>query len=138
MRRSKPAACNHCTEPSCLKACPVGAISKEDEFGVVLIDQKKCIGCKRCKAACPYGAPTFDEKKKKMDKCTLCIHRLKDGLPPACVRTCMGYALWHGKMSDIIAKTTPQEIFQRPLKDTLPGFADPKLTIPSVKFSENK
>lgn len=132
------AACNHCTEPSCLKACPVGAITKEDEFGVVLIDQKKCIGCKRCKAACPYGAPTFDEKKKKMDKCTLCIHRLKDGLPPACVRTCMGYALWHGKMSDIIAKTTPQEIFQRPLKDTLPGFADPKLTIPSVKFSENK
>jgi Fe-S-cluster-containing dehydrogenase component len=73
-----------------------------------------------------------------MDKCTLCIHRLKENLPPACVRTCMGYALWHGKMADIIAKKTPQEIFQRPLKDSLPDFADPKLTIPSVKFSENK
>ena len=121
-----------------MKACPSGAISKEEEFGAVLIDQEKCIGCKRCAAACPYGAPTFDEKKKKMDKCTLCIHRLKEGLPPACVRTCMGYALWHGKMSDIIDRKTPQELFQRPLKDRLPGFADPKLTTPSAKFSEKK
>jgi DMSO reductase iron-sulfur subunit len=131
-------ACNHCEEPACLKACPVGAYTKEPEFGVVLHDQKKCIGCKRCMAACPYGAPQFDAKKKKVDKCSLCYHRLKDGLPPACVRTCPGYALWHGKMSDIEAQKTPPEIYRRPLKDALPGFADAKLTRPSVKFSENK
>jgi hypothetical protein len=50
----------------------------------------------------------------------------------------MGYALWHGKLSDIIARKTPQEIFQRPLQDALPGLADPKLTTPSVRFSEKK
>ena len=131
-------ACNHCEEPACLKACPVGAYTKEPEFGVVLHDQGKCIGCKRCMAACPYGAPQFDEKKKKVDKCSLCYHRLKEGLPPACVRTCPGYALWHGKMSEIEAQKTPPEIYRRPLKDALPGFADAKLTRPSVKFSENK
>lgn len=131
-------ACNHCEEPACAKACPVGAYTKEKEFGVVLLDRKKCIGCKRCQAACPYGAPQFDEAKKKMDKCTLCIHRLKEGLPPACVRTCMGYALWHGKMSDVEAQKTPQEIFRRPLVKVLPHFADPSLTRPSTLFSENK
>jgi len=131
-------ACNHCEEPSCMKACPVGAYTKENEFGVVLLDQGKCIGCKRCQAACPYGAPQFDEKKKKMDKCTLCYHRLKEGLPPSCVRTCPGYALWHGKMSDIEAQKTPPEIYRRPLTKVLPGFADPVLTRPSARFSENK
>jgi len=131
-------ACNHCEEPSCIKACPVGAYTKEPEFGAVLLDQEKCIGCKRCQAACPYGAPQFDEKKKKMDKCTFCYHRLKEGLPPACVRTCPGYALWHGKLSDVEARKAAPEIYTRPLQDRLPGFADPKLTLPSVRFSEAK
>lgn len=131
-------SCNHCEEPACQKACPVGAYTKEEQFGVVLHDQEKCIGCKRCIAACPYGAPQFDEKKKKVDKCNLCYHRLKEGLPPACVRTCLGYSLWHAKMSDIESGKACPDIYKRSLKDKLPGFADPKLTIPSIKFSENK
>ncbi|MBF0465093.1 MAG: 4Fe-4S dicluster domain-containing protein [Nitrospirae bacterium] len=131
-------ACNHCAEPACMKACPSEAITKEPEFGAVLINQDKCIGCKRCAAACPFGAPVFDETKKKMDKCTMCYHRLKEGLPPACVRTCPGYALWHGKLSDIDALKTPPEIYRRPIKDKLPGLADTTLTIPSARYSENK
>ena len=131
-------ACNHCAEPACLKACPVDAITKEPQFGAVLIDQAKCNGCRRCAAACQYGAPAFNEGTQKMDKCTLCIHRLKEGLPPACVRTCPGYALWHGTLSDIDARKPPPETYRRPLRNALPGFADPKRTIPSVRFSENK
>lgn len=131
-------ACNHCEEPACLKACPVSAISKEDEFGTVFIDQDQCVGCKRCQGACPYGAPIFDKNKQKMDKCTLCLHRLQQGQTPACVRTCMGYALWHGKMADIETQKTPPEIYRRPLEKTLPGFADPDLTRPSVRFSKKK
>jgi anaerobic dimethyl sulfoxide reductase subunit B (iron-sulfur subunit) len=130
--------CNHCAEPACIKSCPVGAITKEPRFGAVLIDQARCNGCKRCAAACPYGAPVFNEATQKMDKCTLCVHRLKEGLPPACVRTCPGYALWHGKLTDIEAQRTPPEVYRRPLTRALPGFADPKLTNPSVRFSENK
>jgi len=131
-------SCNHCEDPACLKACPVGAYTKEKEFGVVVHDQKKCIGCKMCLAACPYGAPQYDAKKKKADKCNLCIHRLKEGLPPACVRTCMGYALWHGKLSDVEAGKAAPETYSRPIKDTLPGFADSSLTKPSIKFSDIK
>lgn len=136
--RSISISCNHCEEPACQKACPVGAYTKEPEFGIVLHDRGKCIGCKRCMAACPYGAPQFDEGKKKVDKCDFCYHRLKEGLPPACVRTCLGYALWHAKIAEIEARKVPPPLYRRPLKDVLPGFADPKLTKPSIKFSEIK
>jgi anaerobic dimethyl sulfoxide reductase subunit B (iron-sulfur subunit) len=132
-------SCNHCEEPACLKACPVGAYTKEEDFGVVLHDKKKCIGCKRCIAACPYGAPRFNEQEKKVDKCDFCIHRLRVGLPPACVRTCMGYALSNGTLPDVEAGNAfPDPVFKSKIIDRLPHFADPKLTIPSIRFVEAK
>ncbi len=114
-------SCNHCNEPSCLKSCPVGAISKRPEDGVVLIDQDKCIGCRYCVWSCPYGAPKFNFTSGKVEKCTLCAHRLAEGLEPACVTACVGRALEMISSRGSVGKA-PE------------GFADPTLTQPNVHF----
>ncbi len=114
-------ACNHCNEPACLNSCPVGAIFKRDEDGVVLIDQDLCIGCRYCVWSCPYGAPRFNQVSGKSEKCTFCAHRLAAGLTPACVTACVGRAL------SVIQN--PGSIGKAP-----EGFADPTLTRPNVRF----
>jgi len=67
-----PVACRHCEEPKCLQACPVGAIKRIPEKGLVLIDRKKCNGCKLCVEACPYSAIFIDKERNKVMKCDLC------------------------------------------------------------------
>jgi len=119
-------SCNHCDEPACLKSCPVEAISKRDDDGIVLIDYDKCIGCKYCMWACPYGAPQFNESTLKVEKCTFCVHRIDAGLKPACVSTCAGRAL-----NFVTAFDMDQSGDGAP-----PGFADPDHTRPSVLFTE--
>ncbi len=114
-------SCHHCNEPSCLKSCPVDAISKRANDGVVLIDLDKCIGCRYCVWSCPYGAPKFDVSSGKVEKCTFCAHRLDEGLQPACVTACVGRAL------DVIQD--PSSVGEAP-----EGFADPTLTEPNVQF----
>lgn len=117
-------ACNHCKEPACLKSCPVGAITKRSSDGIVLIDQEKCIGCKYCIWACPYGAPQFNEATKKVEKCTFCVHRINAGRQPACVTTCTGRAL-----------TVETSFSESQSGENAPeGFADPDHTVPSVHF----
>jgi anaerobic dimethyl sulfoxide reductase subunit B (iron-sulfur subunit) len=117
-------ACYHCEHPACQASCPIeGAIVKREEDGVVLIDQEKCIGCKRCMWTCPYGAPQFSAETQKVEKCTFCVQRLDGGLKPACVTTCIGDALHFGDMADLSGEETTE------------GFADPALTTPSVRFT---
>jgi len=82
-----PKLCNHCAHPPCVQVCPVGAtFSTED--GVVLIDSNRCIGCRYCIQACPYGARYLDPRTKTADKCSFCYHRVRKGLLPACVEVC--------------------------------------------------
>jgi tetrathionate reductase subunit B len=82
-----PKLCNQCSNPACVQVCPVGATYKTVD-GVVLVDDKRCIGCRYCVQACPYGARYFDEKRGVPDKCTWCYHRITKGMQPACVEAC--------------------------------------------------
>jgi len=86
-------ACNHCAAPACMKACPALAYSKDSETGAVLVDHKKCIGCRYCTWACPYDAPKFDHSQGVITKCTFCNHRINNGSRPACVELCPTRAL---------------------------------------------
>lgn len=82
--------CHHCEDAPCANVCPVGAISRHD--GAVLVEQSRCIGCKSCMLACPFGAMqvTRSEQRIQALKCDLCQHR---DAGPACVEACPTKAL---------------------------------------------
>ena len=82
-----PKLCNHCAHPPCVQVCPVGATFATED-GVVIVDQKRCLGCRYCIQACPYGARFLNPRTKTADKCTFCYHRIVKGLQPACVEVC--------------------------------------------------
>lgn len=90
--------CNHCDHPACVDACPTGA-SYVDDGGTVLVDRDKCTGCKACMAACPYGA-RYVTPAGYVDKCTFCLHRVRESLQPACVTVCPTGALAFGDLND--------------------------------------
>jgi Fe-S-cluster-containing dehydrogenase component len=83
----KPDTCRHCSDPPCREACPAEAIYKRPD-GIVLIDREKCTGCRACAEACPYNAVYFDPGGCAQ-KCTLCSHRIDQGLEPFCVKECI-------------------------------------------------
>ncbi len=82
-----PKLCNHCANPPCVQVCPVGATFSTKD-GVVLVDKDRCVGCRYCIQACPYGARYLHPTTRTADKCTFCYHRLARGLQPACVEVC--------------------------------------------------
>lgn len=99
-------ACNHCANPACTAACPVGAMYKDEETGLVLHDDELCIGCGACAAACPYGEPIMMEKEGKCvsAKCDGCYSLVMKGENPACVDACGMRALEFGELTDLMAK----------------------------------
>lgn len=122
--------CFHCENPPCTPVCPVAATWKREEDGIVVIDYDKCIGCRYCLTACPYGARFIDLGKTYTDplqpyeqmaspeygenrvratgsspvgnarKCHFCLHRIYQGMLPACAETCIGRAIHFGDLDD--------------------------------------
>lgn len=94
-----PISCMQCDKAPCIPVCPTKATFRRKD-GIVVLDAKKCIGCKQCITACPYNARYFDEKKNIADGCDLCSSRIDSGLEPYCVETCPTQAMALGDLSD--------------------------------------
>ena len=116
-----PLLCMHCKEPACVDVCPTGASTKRPD-GIVTVDSTKCLGCKSCVIACPYGARFFYSEEKEyfpgqrltpyervgyqrhrtgvVEKCDFCLSRIQQGLEPACVVSCMAKARYFGDLDD--------------------------------------
>lgn len=128
-KRSAPVLvmCNQCDSPPCVRVCPTKATWKRESDGIVMMDMHRCIGCRYCMAACPYGSRSFNWRDPRpfietdeagqllsdfptrtrgvVEKCNFCAERLRDGLPPACVEAAEGVeggqgALVFGDLSD--------------------------------------
>ncbi|MCB2178211.1 MAG: nitrate reductase subunit beta, partial [Actinomycetales bacterium] len=85
-----PRICEHCLNPSCAASCPSGAIYKRAEDGIVLVDQDRCRGWRKCITGCPYKKVYFNHRTGKAEKCTFCFPRIEVGLPTVCSETCVG------------------------------------------------
>ncbi len=111
-----PLLCNHCADPPCTRVCPTQATWKRDD-GIVMMDWHRCIGCRYCIAACPYGSRSFNfedprpsiasinpdfptRTKGVVEKCNFCEERLARGLKPACVDACPQHGFTFGNLAD--------------------------------------
>ena len=126
VRQTLPVLCMHCDEPSCMEVCPTGATQKLDN-GIVIVEKDKCMGCKYCVMACPYGArysveewesyfpeglplspyeeftkAAFEEKSGVgvATKCDFCLDRISEGKNPSCVDACPANARIFGDLDD--------------------------------------
>ena len=98
--------CMHCVDPACVSACPVSALKKNPQNGVVSYNKNACIGCRYCQIACPYNIPKFEFDKAfpQIRKCQLCEHRYKDSKFAACCEFCPTGASIFGNVSDLLAE----------------------------------
>lgn len=95
---TQPTVCMHCEDPvaPCAQVCPVMAILITPEGVVQQADASRCIACRNCVYACPFGVPKIDLSARLMKKCNLCYDRTSQGLQPWCAQACPTDALWYG------------------------------------------
>ena len=94
-----PVMCQQCDDSPCTHVCPTGG-SYRDENNVVLVDKEKCIGCKYCMMACPYGVRSWSPSEHVVEKCTLCGQLTSVGKEPKCVAACCASARFYGDLDD--------------------------------------
>ena len=97
-----PLHCLHCDQPACAASCPNEAMRKNDD-GTVLRSQYRCVGCRSCAVACPFGVIQPDLAKHITPKCDLCLDRLAAGEVPRCVATCTSGALSFAEVDEQVA-----------------------------------
>ncbi len=137
--------CNHCDNPPCVRVCPTQATFRRPD-GIVMMDFHRCIGCRFCMAACPFGARSFNFRdprpfikeptrdyptraKGVVEKCTFCDERLARGQLPACVEACKTKCLVFGDLAD------PKSEVSKLLKERYAIRRKPQLgTMPSVFY----
>jgi formate dehydrogenase iron-sulfur subunit len=97
--------CMHCNDPSCVSACPVGALVKT-KLGPVTYNEDKCMGCRYCMVACPYGIPKYEWSKALpgVRKCIMCSDRVAAGKPTACAEICPTGATKFGDRDELLAE----------------------------------
>ena len=118
-------SCMHCGKPSCIDACPTGAITKRPEDGIVVVDRHQCDGCEACAEACPFGVPQFGQDGT-MQICDLCASRLSQGKQPVCVGPCPSEALRFGTLEALSTLAAAQH---------LAGPTQPSMLVASAKWS---
>jgi Fe-S-cluster-containing dehydrogenase component len=97
-----PTVCMHCTEPTCALVCPADAI-KQNEDGVVMSALKpRCLDCRNCVNACPFGVPKYNSEMHLQMKCDMCFDRTSEGLKPMCASVCPTGAITFGKYEDVV------------------------------------
>ena len=101
---TQPTVCMHCADPvaPCAQVCPVLAIQITPEGVVQQAEPSRCIGCRNCVMACPFGVPKFDVEARLMKKCNLCYDRTAQGLQPWCAQACPTQALWYGDYEEFV------------------------------------
>jgi len=96
--------CMHCNDPSCVSACIVGALTKQDN-GAVIYDAEKCIGCRYCMVACPFQVPAYEYGEAlapQVRKCTFCFEYIQNGGLPACAQVCPREVMTFGKKAELL------------------------------------
>ncbi len=116
--------CNHCDDAPCVTICPTRALFTRPN-GIVDFDNRHCIACRSCMAACPYDAIYIDPHTETAAKCNYCAHKIEVGLEPACVTVCPEEAIIAGDLEDPRSKISRlvalnQVSVRKPEKGTLP------------------
>lgn len=119
-----PLQCMHCAEAPCVPVCPTTASAKDQATGLTLVNKDKCMGCRRCIAACPYNARTYLKNEGVVQGCNLCVSLLAAKQEPACVSTCLTKARLFGDLDNPtgeFAKLLPKAKPLRPEFGTRPA-----------------
>lgn len=134
-----PRLCEHCLNPTCVAACPSGAIYKREDDGIVLIDQNRCRGWRSCVSACPYKKIYFNWKTQRSEKCIFCYPKIEAGEPTLCSESCVGRMRYTGvilydaeRIKQAALESDPKNLYQSHL-DVFLNPNDPEVIAEALK-----